>query len=116
MHDHHLAHDITQETFLKAFKKLDKLRDESKLDSWLAAIASRTAIDFLRKSKKWNEFTVEDGYIELELSRQQQVAASVEEVFESKQAFNLISELNPESKQVIILKYEFDMKDDDIAK
>jgi RNA polymerase sigma-70 factor, ECF subfamily len=48
------AEDLVQEVFIKVGKKLDKLKDESKLSSWIFAIALNTAKDKLRhrSSKK----------------------------------------------------------------
>ena len=45
------ADDITQETFLRAFQNLSRLRDDSRLDSWLFSIASNLCFDLLRRRK-----------------------------------------------------------------
>ena len=39
------AEDVVQETFLKAFKKLDKFRGKSEFYSWLYRIGYNTAVD-----------------------------------------------------------------------
>lgn len=49
--DQYLAEDIVQETFIKAFKHAHHLEEKSKTGAWLAVIATRTAIDFIRKEK-----------------------------------------------------------------
>ncbi|KXG43750.1 RNA polymerase sigma factor [Tepidibacillus decaturensis] len=49
--DRHLAQDVVQETFFKAFQNMHKVEDGHKLGAWLGTIATRTAIDFLRKVK-----------------------------------------------------------------
>jgi len=43
--------DITQETFLKAWKHIRRFRPGSNFKTWLFTIAHRTAVDFLRKKK-----------------------------------------------------------------
>ena len=48
----HLAHDITQETFIKAYYKKDTIVDMDKVGAWLSTVATRTAIDFCRKQKR----------------------------------------------------------------
>ncbi|MGG1685464.1 RNA polymerase sigma factor [Pseudalkalibacillus sp. NRS-1564] len=50
--DHGLAEDVLQETFLKAYDRLDEVQSERKLGSWLSTIAARKSIDQLRKQKK----------------------------------------------------------------
>lgn len=45
------ADDVTQETFLRAFQNLSRLRDDSRLDSWLFSIASNLCFDLLRRRK-----------------------------------------------------------------
>lgn len=42
------ADDALQETFLKVHRALPKLRDERTFPSWLARIATRTALDLVR--------------------------------------------------------------------
>lgn len=46
--DRALAEDLTQETFVRAYRALDSLRDESKLSTWLFSIAKNVARESLR--------------------------------------------------------------------
>ncbi len=46
------ALDISQETFLKAWRTLGKFRGDCGLGSWLYRIASSLSIDLLRKNKR----------------------------------------------------------------
>ena len=43
------AEDITQETFARAYSKLETLQDESKLSAWLYRIATNISYDRFRK-------------------------------------------------------------------
>ena len=43
------AADVTQDTFIKAYRKLDTLTDEHSTKSWLYRIATNTAIDEMRR-------------------------------------------------------------------
>ena len=45
------AADITQDTFIKAYRKLDTLTDPSAARSWIYRIATNTAIDAMRRSR-----------------------------------------------------------------
>ena len=46
------AADITQDTFIKAYRKLDTLTDETSTRAWLYRIATNTAIDEMRR-RRW---------------------------------------------------------------
>jgi RNA polymerase sigma-70 factor (ECF subfamily) len=48
------AQDLTQETFIKALQRQGQLKDLEKSAHWLSRIAANTAIDFLRRSKKYS--------------------------------------------------------------
>lgn len=45
------AADITQDTFIKAYRKLDTLTDATSTRSWLYRIATNTAIDEMRRRR-----------------------------------------------------------------
>jgi RNA polymerase sigma-70 factor (ECF subfamily) len=48
------AQDLTQETFIKALQRQGQLKDLEKSAHWLSRIAANTAIDFLRRNKKYS--------------------------------------------------------------
>ena len=49
--DFHLAEDITQDTFLQAYKKLSTLKNHDQFAGWLYVIADRLCIDWSRKRR-----------------------------------------------------------------
>ncbi len=49
--DPHVAEEITQETFFKALRSLDRFRGESSMKSWLCSIAKNLWISGQRKKK-----------------------------------------------------------------
>ena len=51
LHDDELAADLTQETFVKAFRAYDTLADPTRARPWLYQIAGRTALDELRRRR-----------------------------------------------------------------
>lgn len=63
----HAANDLTQETFIKAHTKLDKLNDARKVKSWLFAIARNTTLDYFKQNSKkvdLKEFDLADDFSE----------------------------------------------------
>ena len=47
--DFHAAQEITQDTFIQAFKSLPNLRDPNRFSGWLHVIAKRQCIEWLRR-------------------------------------------------------------------
>jgi len=50
--DDDLARDFTQETFIRAFERLDGFRGEAALSTWLYTIATTVTLNGLRKLKR----------------------------------------------------------------
>jgi len=51
LRDDELAADLTQDTFIKAYRAYDTLEDHNRARAWLYQIAGRTALDELRRRK-----------------------------------------------------------------
>jgi len=51
--DDDLARDFTQETFIRAFQRLDTFRGDSRLATWLHAITTTVTLNGLRKLKRF---------------------------------------------------------------
>src|SRR5829696_9494722 len=65
--DRSLAEDLAQETFVRAFRGLSTLREETKLSTWLFGIARNCALESLRARRR-HEGNVEiDGEPAFEL-------------------------------------------------
>eukprot|EP01156_Anaeramoeba_ignava_P002125 Anaeramoba_ignava/a217630_5.p1 GENE.a217630_5~~a217630_5.p1 ORF type:complete len:146 (+),score=32.70 a217630_5:219-656(+) len=57
---HEEADDLTQETFIKVYKNLDKFEGNSKMFTWIYRIAVNTGINYLRKQKVKNYLGLEN--------------------------------------------------------
>ena len=53
--DFHIAEEITQDTFLKAYKKLATLKEPQRFESWLYVIAANRCRSWLRKKRVWTQ-------------------------------------------------------------
>ena len=51
--DFHIAEEITQDTFLKAYKRLATLKKPQRFASWLYVIAANRCSSWLRKKRLW---------------------------------------------------------------
>ena len=55
--NHHVAEEVTQETFFKALKKVDSFRGDSSLSVWLCQIAKNIYYDSLKRQKRGAELS-----------------------------------------------------------
>jgi RNA polymerase sigma factor (sigma-70 family) len=111
--DNELAEDVVHETFIKAFKNLGKVTDVDTVGAWLSKIATRTAIDYLRKLNKHEVISIEDSY--LEIPSHQSVEEEVERLLLKEVLWNEVSFLCPTTRSILLLKYVHDFQDDEIA-
>ena len=51
--DDELAREFTQDTFVRAFERLDSFRGEARLSTWLHAITTSVVLNGLRKVKRF---------------------------------------------------------------
>jgi RNA polymerase sigma-70 factor (ECF subfamily) len=52
--------DLAQEVFIKVFKNLPKFKAESKLSTWIGQIAYRESVNYLKKRKRFNDYSLAD--------------------------------------------------------
>jgi RNA polymerase sigma-70 factor (ECF subfamily) len=57
---HEDADDVTQNTFIKAFRNLENFQGNSSLFTWLYRIATNESLNFLEKKKRRFFFPIED--------------------------------------------------------
>lgn len=112
--DVHLAQDVLQESFIKAFRNLHNLEDGAQLEPWLMTIVRNTAIDFLRKKYKRNEMSFDNVILENSEHRD-----SVEDIVDRKLMIedmrDTIKEMKSEYQEVLQLKYQRGLHDKEIA-
>jgi len=56
------AEDVSQETFLQAFRHLDRYDPGRSFKTWLLTIAYRRSLDMLRKRRRFNQFAARARY------------------------------------------------------
>lgn len=98
------AEDAISEAILKACRSAGRLRTEEQFKPWLISILVRCCYDILRKRK--HELLAED------------VASYREQVLENEQGsvFELLQELSPNYRNVLILHYYEGFKAKEIAR
>lgn len=107
LHDHGLAADATQHTFIKAWQAASTYDADRELAPWIYAIARRTAIDMYRKNSR---SIVSD---EVDSTTPPPALDTIWEVFEVRSA---LDRLPDEERQVIKLSHFDGLTHVEIAK
>ena len=74
--DFHIAEDITQETFLQVYQKLETLEDPTRFPGWLYVIADRLCIAWLRRNQRQTEPLEDTDISEVETEAYSQYIAT----------------------------------------
>ena len=122
LRDRALAEDLSQDTFLKAFSRLDRYDPTYRLSNWLFKIAHNTVIDHVRKQKSaalpidslshgedLSALEAEDPARSdpIETLAQAELARAVDSAMAS---------LRPEYRQVVVLRYQEELSHEEIAR
>lgn len=114
--DIHLAEDVVHETFIKAMNKVETIEEESKVGPWLAVIATRTAIDFLRREKCKKGILMEQEMLEnLGKEMKQNVEREVAAGLLTEQVNQAIGHLKQDYQNVMKLRAGNGLKETEIA-
>ncbi len=106
------AEEASQDSFIKAYKKLASFDKSSKFSTWLYRIAYRTSLDFLRKRKRTVD--IDDHAFGLRSDSEVQLKIDKEERMGILQS--VIDTLEDEERTLIRLFYFEEMGIKDLAK
>ena len=108
--DANQAADITQEAFLRAWRRLGELQDERKFAAWLCSIVRNLAADARRQCKgkaRTDEFAQASGVPD--------PVSTLERLEQSEQIDWALQRLDEPSRTVVVLRYYENLSSADIA-
>ena len=113
--------DISQETFFKVWKNLDKFKQGGKFKTWLFTIARNTAFDLLRKKRNFvfSDFENSDGdnFFEENIPDPEPLQDElVSKIEEKKILDDALYKISPLYREVLILHYHEQFTFDEIGK
>ena len=118
--DFHIAEDITQETFLRAYKRLSSLKDPHTFASWLYVIATNRCKTWLSKKRLWTQSLEDTHNAELEKATYSSyVSAENERVSVEAQrevVKKLLAKMQESDRTVITLYYLGGMTYEEISR
>src|SRR4026208_2007246 len=102
------ARDVTQETFLRAFRALSGFKGDAKFSSWLYRIALNLRRDWMRKERRAPLVAVPEGVDVEQLAADRGPVETVEDLAArselSREVAKAMESLPAEQRQAIILK------------
>jgi RNA polymerase sigma-70 factor (ECF subfamily) len=105
--DLHIAGDMAQEAFVKAFRKLQHLDNPRRFKAWLFSIVRSTCIDWLRKERikpcSLDKISEEEGIEPSDAQRKGQISPELEDLRERLLA--VIAQLPKIYQQIVLLKH-----------
>ncbi len=110
VHNRDDAQELAQDTFIKAYKKLDTFKLGTKFYTWLCRIAVNTTIDFLRKHKNKQTLSfeegigVQDGASVSDLHYESNPEKAAMQAETKQKIINAVDSLPEDQKQILILK------------
>ncbi len=113
VNDRDTAEDLTQETFLKAWKNLKRFDRNKKFKTWLFTIAKNTAFDHLKKKKEipFSAFTDEEEDNFLENIPDEEILP--DEIMErsdlAEELDAILQKLPPHYRAILLLRYKEDL-------
>lgn len=112
LNDHHLAEDVLQDSFIKAYQNIEKFKEESSLYTWLYRIATNEGLQQLNKLKKLQKADENAEYHLMNLVAENEVTegAKILEILE--QAIQILPE---KQKLVFMLRYYNELSYEEIA-
>ncbi len=99
------ARDCTQETFLRVYRKVGEFRAEAAFSTWLYRVTVNTCVGHLRKRPKSTPASLEDENVREIPDNGPEVWASLTREVDEALVREVVAELPPDYRVVIVLRY-----------
>ena len=110
------AEEISQDTFIKAYKSLQKFKGDSKFSTWIYSITYNTCLDNLKKRKRQQNTITINEFTENQLKNLDNVLDTMEQEERKLAIQNCISLLPSEDSFLLTLYYFEDFSLQEIGK
>lgn len=107
--------DICQEVFIKVYLKLDKFNFESKLSTWIATIAYRYSLNYLKKKKRVSFSDISDEVIMDQLEPVETPHQQLQKNEKRDYVQNMVNDLPVQYRTVVTLYHLNDFSYQEIA-
>jgi len=99
------AEDVVQDAFLRAFERLGTLAEPMKFPAWLRTLASRSALQLLRKKRHVAAFDLDESAGEQTASGAESPAEAYARAEFARLLWQEVGELPPKTREAVLLFY-----------
>ena len=108
LNDRHRAEDLAQEVFLQLYRALDDVESDTHLAFWLRKVAVNRAIDRMRQESRYEGEPLTEAAAIVEQARE-------DDPLLRRRMAELVAQLPPAARAVVVLRYQQDLDPADIA-
>ena len=109
------AHDVTQETYLRAYRGLKNFRGDAQVTTWLYRIAANCSSTFLTTRSRHRHDELTDSTEPVDTSPEADVESMVDGADLRARLDAALSQLPPRLRAVVVLRDVYDLPHDAIA-
>ena len=113
LRNYHLAQDVSQDVFLRAYTRYESFRGDSSVKTWLLSITANRCKDYLRSWATRHE-VMEEGILDYEAS-EFSTEREVEERLQRDSLWATVHSLPVKYREVLILYYQRGLSGQEIA-
>jgi RNA polymerase sigma-70 factor (ECF subfamily) len=110
---HEIAQDLTQETFIKVWDKIDSFNGSSRFSTWLYRVSYNVFVDY-KRLKKLEMVTIEDSELEF-IPERFDATDNISSRLQYESIRKNVEKLSEKNKEVILLHYEEDLSYNEIS-
>lgn len=118
LQNHDTAADVTQETFIRAYRGLSSFRQGARFKPWLLKIATNAGLNQIRQSKI-REFESLDAVLDenpaVEPASRENLEEELDRRFSQVMLVDALRAISPHNRHVFVLRYQHDLTYADIA-
>lgn len=97
--NNHLAEDLAQDAFIRAWQKIDSFKGNSAFSSWLYRLTSNVVIGYLRQQSKWHMVEFDNSMHESQLG--------TDDLKSERHDLEKVLQRMPDQARVILILYEY---------
>jgi RNA polymerase sigma-70 factor, ECF subfamily len=112
LRDETTAHDVVQDTFLKAYERIDSFQGQARFETWLIAIATNCCRDHLRRRRVRRALSLDNltpAWLRRLARRDQQPEIRFEQIQRRRDLWALVDQLDERLRLTLILRYRYDL-------
>lgn len=115
---HDTAADVTQETFIRAYRGLSSFKQSHRFKPWLLKVATNAGLNQIRQSKI-REFESLDAVLDenpaAEPASRQNLDEELDRRFSQAMLVDALRQVSPHNRHVFVLRYQHDLSYAEIA-